>query len=351
MNRRSAVPIWLALWLVLTGCLLPQGVLLLSPSGPTPTTASPATVTETPFIPVPPTGTLPPSAYYTPTASPTPVDPWEDFPAPVEMSAIEIPRPAEEIRFPTGVMNFVLLGSDARLNQGGYRTDTMMIVSLDPTASTVTMLSIPRDLYVYVPGWRVDRINTAEPRGGFEMLRQTVLYNFGIPLDHWARVNFQGFIAAVDTLGGIDVEVTGYMNDECGGTWYVFRPGTTRHMDGWTAHCYVRMRRSTGDFDRLRRQQEVIRAVFAKIVTLDGLSRVPELYSQFSRMVDTDMTLEDALPYVPLAASVASGSGTLRSFAIDGTMAQGWRVPSSGASVLLPNWEAIRAMLETAFGS
>ncbi len=349
MKRLAWVSVGLALAVGASACRLPLA--LAGTPAPLPTGDPNATATQTPFIPMPPTATLPPSAFYTPTASPTPVDPWESFLAPAEASATEIPRPYPEFDLPDGVMNIALLGSDERSYQSGYRTDALVIVSLNPQNNTITLVSIPRDLYVYIPGWRMDRINTADPRGGFEMLRQTILYNFGIPIQHWARVNFSGFINGIDALGGIDVEVTGYLYDECGGTWYEFRAGTTRHMNGWTAHCYVRMRKNSGDYDRMRRQQEVLRAIFSKIVSLDGLSRVPELYSQFSRIVQTDITLEAALPFVPLAAAVATGSGTMRSFAIDSTMVSAWRVPSSGAAVILPHPDAVQALLQAAFGT
>jgi LCP family protein required for cell wall assembly len=355
LKRRRSVSvcaILAAVGVAVSACVLPAGIANLVPNLPQAPGAPAGSPTPTPFIPLPQTATPEATPLPTPTPLPTatPVDPWENFPGPVEASAIDIPRPVPPIPFADDVLNIVLLGSDQRPYTGGYRTDTVMVLSLDPSANTVSMLSIPRDLYVYVPGWRVDRINVADPRGGPEMLRQTILYNFGIPIHNYARIDFGGFIAGIDALGGIDVEITGYLNDECGGTWYRYSPGTLRHMDGWIAHCYVRMRRNSGDYDRLRRHQEVVRAIFAKVISLDGLRRVPELYTQFSRMVQTDITLDRALGYVPLAAAVSGGSGTIRAFAIDSSMTTGWRVPSSGASVMLPDREAIQAMLQTAFG-
>ena len=349
MKRSVWVSISLALAVSVSACRLASDLAGI-PGSPLPTAGPDATATQTPFIPLPPTAAQAGTPGSTQAPGQGASDPWGGFPGPVEASATEIPLPQPEIELPDGVLNIALLGSDERSYQGGYRTDVLMVVSLNPRNGTVTLLSFPRDLYVYIPGWRMDRINTAEPRGGFEMLRQTILYNFGIPIDHWARVNFGGFINGVDALGGIDVEITGYLYDECGGTWYTFREGTTRHMDGWTAHCYVRMRKNSGDYDRLRRQQEVIRAIFARIVTLDGLRRVPELYSQFSSIVQTDLMLVDALPYVPLAASIASGSGSMRTYAIDSTMVTAWRVPSSGAAVVLPDRAAIQSLVQTAFG-
>ncbi|NIN00083.1 MAG: hypothetical protein GTO24_19025 [candidate division Zixibacteria bacterium] len=254
------------------------------------------------------------------------------------------------IEFPEDVVNIIILGSDYRPDRSGSRSDTIIVLSLDPGAGTATMISIPRDLYVYLPGWRVDRINTADPRGGVEMVKNTILYNLGIEIDYWVRVYFSGFITAVDLLGGIYVYVGSYLEDQCGSTIYTtFSPGLYQ-MDGYTALCYVRMRKFSSDFDRLRRQQEVVKALFNRVLNLDGLSRVPQLYDQFDSLVQSDMKLEDILPLVPLAATLASDPSRLHTFSIGSTMVSSWRVPYSGAAVLLPNWEAIQDMLLEAFG-
>jgi LCP family protein required for cell wall assembly len=334
-----------------SACTVPGGLMSAGP-GAVLVTANPlATATPTPFHPLPPTETpLPtPRASATPAFTATPVDPWGDFPGPQEPSAIEIPRPVPEIAFGEDVVNILLLGSDQRPYEGGYRTDTIIVLSLDPEAETVTMLSIPRDLYVYLPGWRVDRINVADVLGGPPMIRQTILYNFGIEIDHWARVNFYGFTRAVDLLGGIDVEITDYLSDNCRHVALYYSPGTVRHMDGAQALCYIRQRQLTGDLDRMRRAQEVLRAIFDRVVSLEGLSRVPDLFSEFGSLVATDLTVGDVLPLVPLATSVAADTAPIRQFAIDGDLVDQWRVPSSGASVLLPNQEGILELLETAF--
>jgi len=339
---------------VLAACSGVAGAVLpgaLPSTGPLVTADPFATATPTPFIPLLPTATPTPGPTSTPTPLPTPTSIyiWGYFPAPVESSAIEIPAPKPRINFPEDVVNIILLGSDWRKSGGSFRTDTMMILSLDPGAGKATLISIPRDLYVYLPGWRVDRINTADVRGGPEMVRNTVLYNLGIEIDHYVRVSFYGFINAVDLLGGIYVPVGKYMQDKCGRTTYTYSPGLY-HMDGYTALCYVRMRKRSSDFDRLRRQQEVIQALFNRVLSLDGLARVPQLYDQFSSLVQTDISLDDILPLIPLGAKLALDASLIQIYKIDSSMVTSWRVPYSGASVLLPNHEAIQAMLQSAFG-
>ena len=309
-----------------------------------------ATPTATPFGPIPATITPPPPppATATPLATPTSVDPWGSFPAPVEPSAIEIRRPLTPLQVPEGTVNIMILGSDQRPYEYGHRTDTMMLLSLDPKDGTATLLSFPRDLYVFIPGWRMDRINTADPNGGPERVAQTLLYNFGLEVHHWVRVNFWGFTQAIDTLGGIDVQVGKGLNDECGGIHWKYRPGTY-HMDGFTSLCYVRMRHVTGDFDRMRRQQEVVLAIFNRVLSLDGLSRTPELYSQFRSLVETDLEINEILTLLPLAVKLASDPSQIRRLEIGPDMGSLWRVPYSGASVILPDWDPIEKMLHEAF--
>lgn len=345
----------LALAAAMSACNAPIGA-LFSPAISLVTPNPNATPTPTPFGPLMPTGAPSNTALDVIRSTPVPETSeedviWAGFPGPAEPSATEIPPPMEPIDFDPSVVNIIMLGSDYRAYTGGWRTDTMMIVSLDPKKGTATLLSIPRDLYVYIPGWRVDRINTADVRGGPEMVATAILYNLGIPIHHWARVKFDGFTKAIDLLGGVDVEVPRAIKDECEeGKALVSIPAGIQHMNGYKALCYVRMRKRSSDFDRLRRQQEVVQAIFDKVLSLNGLSRVPELYEEFDDYVETSVKLEDVLPLVPLAATVASDRSRIRRYAIDSNRVESWRVPYSGAAVLLPDREAIQELLDTAFG-
>lgn len=311
-------------------------------------TADPlATTTPTPFSPIEPTRISLETPEQIPTPLPSPTYPyaWGPFNPPAEPSAIDIPPPMPSLAQSDSTVNIILLGSDQRPDDGGFRTDTMVILMLDPENGMATMFSLPRDLYVYIPGWRVDRINTADVRGGADWVFDAIQYNFGIELDYWARVNFNGFITAIDTLGGIQVQVGKYVYDRCGDFDFEYHPGTYQ-MDGFNALCYVRMRKRTSDFDRLRRQQEVVQAIFNRVLSLDGLSRVPDLYNQFNYLVQTNLTLEDILPLVPLGSSLATDTSRIRRVTIGPDMVTSFRVPYSGAAVLLPDREAIQAMLQ-----
>lgn len=284
----------------------------------------------------------------TPPPKPTPVDPWEDFAAPAEPSAIEIRRPMHVSSDADQLINIIVLGSDQRPNDYGHRTDVMLLVSINPDTQMVKLLSFPRDLYVYIPGWRVDRINVADAKGGPEMVADTIRYNFGLQIDHWVRVDFSGFTRIVNALGGIDVQVGGRLQDECGRVWS-YSPGVY-HMDGFQALCYARMRKTTGDFDRLRREQELALALFDKVLSINGLKQIPELYRQYRGFVETNLDLADVISLVPAAVHVAGDPSAIQRYDIGPEMGSLWRVPVSGASVILPEWDPIEAMLEDAFG-
>jgi len=348
-HRRRTHP-W---WALVAASLLAAGIACNTGSLPLPVrpnggAAGNPGITPTPFYPLAPSPT--PEMTTTPELPPptaTPANPWGAFAGPIEASAIEIPPPMPLFDLPPGAEVILLLGSDARPGETFGRNDTIMLAVVDREAGDVTLISVPRDLYVYIPGWRVDRVNTAEVRGGLPMLYDTIEYNFGIRPTHVARGSFTGFTQGIDTLGGIDVQIGKYMSDECGGVYRTYPPGTYR-MSGFEALCYVRVRKATSDFDRLRRQQEVLIALFQRLVSLNGLTRLPELYAQYASLVQTDLTLNDLLGLIPVGTTVASDPSRIHRFSIDSSMATGWRVPVSGASVLLPNRDAIQAMLETA---
>jgi len=284
-----------------------------------------------------------------PTSTPTPSFAWGDFPGPIEDSELEIPTPVKPIQFPPKTVNILLLGTDRRSSWTYYQTDAVVILSLDPVANSATFISIPRDLYVYIPGWKVNRINTAEFHGGFEMIADTVLYNLGIPIDHYLKVEYWGFKEAIDILDGIDVRSTGRVKDMCEGISYEYEKDVVYHMDGFAAMCYVRMRMKSSDFDRLRRQQDVFLAMLEKFISIDGFLKVPQLYDTFSQIVETDMALDDLLPLLPLAGKLAVDSSRIRFYRIDSSMVESWQTPQSRAAVLLPKQDLIQAMLEEAF--
>ncbi|MBN1266089.1 MAG: LCP family protein [Anaerolineales bacterium] len=315
----------------------------------TPTHTYTPTSTFTPSTTPTATPTTTPSQTPTPTPTATSVDPWGSYPGPSDDSAGDIPREVPLLVMPEDAVHIAVLGSDYRSGTYGYRTDTMVIVSLFPGEARAVMVSIPRDLYVYIPGWKMQRINAAMPHGKFEMLSDTIRYSLGIDLDYYIMTEFWAFEKAVNMLGGIDVASTGWLGDECGGKFYSYAPDSTYHMDGAAALCYARMRKRSSDYDRTRRQQELIAAFFDKIISMDGLSRVPELYELYEHTFYTNMTVESVVELVPLAAELALHPDRIERYRIDQDKVIPWRVPTTGAAVLLPDFETIQEMLHQAY--
>lgn len=327
------------------------------PDGPTPSPVPTTTLepTETPSA----TATVEPTLTASPTARGV-LDPTLQvtFLTPVNTPSTEVPTAVPVITQTDDVKNILLIGSDKADSGGGYRSDTMIVVSVNMTAKTVTMLSIPRDLYVFIPKSKnvMGRINSAiasalgASGGPIPELEETILYNLGIPIHYYARVDFQSFKAIVDTLGGIDIPVTCDFQEwrltdpsadpQNQANWdlYTLKAGI-QHLDGDTALWYARGRQvgragSGSDFDRHRRQQEVLRAMFHQARSQNILAHIPDLYQQLIQNVDTDMTLGDILQFTQLGLSLDELS--IRSYSIKAPYVTGWVTPNDKAQVLLP---------------
>src|SRR6185503_3304067 len=191
-------------------------------------TAAPnASATPTPFQPIPwtPTGTLLPTSTVDPaTLTVTSLAATQTEPPTIDanvlantvepLSTID-PAGSQVLNNGQETVNFLLIGSDKRPG-GSFRTDTLLIAVLRPNDGQVSLISIPRDLWVSIPGWENQRINTAYqhgisvgyPGGGPGLLKDTILYNLGVRIDHTAMVEFDGFRQIVDTLSGVDVPVS-----------------------------------------------------------------------------------------------------------------------------------------------
>ncbi len=293
-----------------------------------------ATPTATPFQPIGPTST-----------------PWyiaPDMPAalPAVIPTLRLPTPTA-LPLPPGKVNFLILGTDQR-SDPGFRTDVIMFVSIDTGSRTVSVISFPRDLYVTIPGWTQQRINTAFSAGGFSTLAYTFQYNFQIRPQYYFLTNFQGFSDLIDGLNGIMVNAAAPLTDKCDLPqnhygYCTINPGKVV-MDGKTALWYVRSRHSTSDFDRTRRAQEVLFAVFTRMMKFDAVTRLPDLYAKYSTSVETNMSITDMLPLLPIAGEVVRDPTRIRRYSVTPQMASDFRT-SDGAMVLLPNYQAISAMI------
>jgi LCP family protein required for cell wall assembly len=326
-----------------------------------------ATATATPFMPLPPTATYIPTAFPTPipTITPTPeivaglpdssgipyliLKTWEDYPGPTIWPDINLPGPVGLLPQPPGQINIMLLGSDERRNEGGFRTDTMLLVTINTADETVNITSFPRDLYVYIPGWTVQRMNTAHARGGFPTLALTMEYNFGVRPDYFVMVNFWSFSEIIDQLGGVDVQVAVGLTDHRSNYGQYSVPAGQMHMDGETALWYVRSRYSSSDIDRNRRQQEMVRAIFTKMLSLDAIARAPQLYEIYRQNVTTNLTFDDITPLLKTAAKLGDND-RIRQYYIGWEHVTSWR-NTQGSQVLIPNREAVVDVMRQALNS
>jgi len=262
-------------------------------------------------------------------------------------------------------VNILLLGIDQREDQyGPWRTDTMIVLTIDPENMTAGMLSIPRDLWVPIPGYSENRINTAHytgdlkkfPGGGPALATKTVQYNLGITIHYYVRVNFSGFIKAIDTIDGIDIYVEKEIDDplypdNAYGYDPLYIPAGLQHMDGELALKYARTRHSGSDFDRLQRQQQVIMAVRDKVLRFELLPqllpKLPELLKTVGDAVQTDLQLKEMLNLVQLASQIDDEH--IKTAVIDSSMTVDTTTPN-GAQVLIPRRDEIRAVVDEIFG-
>ena len=329
---------------------------------PTPTPFQPQEESATPSLPPQPTNTPQPNVptvtfdpnAILPTVSLTPDSFYKPDYAPASAAVLTDNQ----------TVTFALLGSDKRPGDTYFRTDTIVIAAVRPTLGQVTLISVPRDLYVYIPTVGMDRINAAYeygamynyPGGSAALLKDTILYNLGIRIDHLAIIDFDGFKNIVNTLGGVDVPVyCAYTdwhlidpsydpNNENNWSLYTVGPGVV-HMDGDLALWYARSRKKSSDFDRGRRSQEVLRALYARALQTNAISKIPELYNDFNSAFITDLTLPDLLQLSPLALHLTNAN--IRSYYITKDDVTPWTTPG-GAAVLLPNGPAIQSLLQQA---
>ena len=355
-KKRSLLPTWLSLLLsvafVITGIVVSIFIFLTAeavlaaarqPFNPLEEAAIEASSTELP--PLVQEGAIPTTS----PGQPTP-------------TSIPIPSGAEALENDDRI-TILMMGIDRRPGEPFIsRTDTMMLLSVNPRNDTISILSIPRDLYIVIPGRGRDRINTAfvygaqgnNPAGGAELAMQTVEYNLGVPVDHYVMVDFNAFIRAVDAIGGIDVEVPydiydSQFPDMNYGYDPLYIPAGPHHFDGLTALKYARTRHQDNDFYRARRQQQVLLAIRSKVLSLgptEMLTQAPFLYQQLEEGIRTDMSLERIVTLANVVKDIPSEN--INSAVLDTNYVVGHRT-EGGASVLVLVNDKAAALIEELF--
>lgn len=301
-----------------------------------------STPTATAFQPLASTQTYIPTDYPTPAATFTPI--------PKIVKPISPERGVDPIGQPEDQINIILLGSDQKFKGFIGRTDTMILVTINTKEQTVNVTSFPRDLYVFIPRWTDQRLNTAFAHGGFKTFQDTLSHNFGFQPDYYILVNTAAFEYIVNDLGGIDVYVPRNLCDDKwgGGQSHCVNTGN-HHFNGKEALWYVRSRMTTNDFDRNYRQQLVLKAIFDRALSLNTLTKVPQLYNTYINNFTTNLDLGTILSLVPTALKL-SDTTRINQYFINQDAVNAWVTPSGG-QVLLPKYDTIRWILEQALNT
>ena len=250
------------------------------------------------------------------------------------------------------VINILLIGQDRRKGEGRARSDSMILCTINKSAKTITMISLMRDMYVQIPGYQDNRINASYAFGGMTLLDACIEKNFGITVDGNVEVDYSGFSSIIDTIGGIEIELTAsearYLNqrgnwdfENNAGAWNL--TAGVNKLNGSQAFAYSRIRAvGNGDFGRTERQRKVLDVLLEKARNMSA-TELNNLLREFLPLLTTDMTTSEifgyALELIPM----------LKDLKVNKV-----QIPAEGAykmtmiremSVLLPNLDKNRQIL------
>lgn len=266
-----------------------------------------------------------------------------------------------------GRVTVLVMGLDKRPGEPGtsFRTDSLLLVSLDPATKSVGMLSIPRDTYVPIPDEpEMQPINTAyvfgelrQPGYGPKLAARTIEYNLGMRVDYYVVLEFQAVINLVDAIGGIDIDVPKTIDDKqypdmnTNGFDPLYIPAGPTHMDGQLALKYARTRHQDSDFDRAARQQAVIMAIRKKVLRVDMLpelvTKAPTIWNEVSKGIKTNLQFDQILSLGWLAKDITDGNihrGALSNEYLQATQYK-------GNAILTINRATIVKLLTDTFGA
>jgi LCP family protein required for cell wall assembly len=263
-------------------------------------------------------------------------------------------------------VTILVMGLDYRdwiAGEGAPRTDTMMLVSYDPITKKAAMMSIPRDLWVEIPGFTHNRINTAYvygesnrlPGGGPALAAKTVEALLGVPIPYYMVVDFSTFEKMIDEIGGIDVLVSERIKIAPIGREAHWLDAKPYHLDGADALAYARIRKGAGDdFGRAQRQQQVVLAILDRVVGLDMLpqlvAKAPTLYQELSGGVRTNLSLQDMISLSWLVVKLNKKTDILSGVIAPPKMV-GFYTRPDGAAVLRPVPDQIRILRDQLFAA
>lgn len=253
-----------------------------------------------------------------------------------------------------GVCNILLIGQDSRSDGDTGRSDTMILLSINQNTNQMSMVSLMRDTYVEIPGYTARKLNAAYSLGGVSLLDETIAQNYGVVIDYNVAIDFEGFIDVIDTLGGVDIELTeaevNYLSGGENGEYEAYLRGGVstdlvvgmNHLDGETALDYARIRKIDSDFSRTARQRKLITAVFEEMKGESILSLL-QVYDAIADNLATDMTTTQIISIAASAYMIADAGLNSYSLPQDGMYANH---TIRGMDVLVMNdWDEVRSTL------
>lgn len=240
----------------------------------------------------------------------------------------------------------LVLGIDWRPSESPWlgRSDTMILTTIPPVLPQVSMLSIPRDLWLTIPNHYENRINTAHyfaelevPGSGMQAAKEAVEANFGINVNYAVRVKFTGFVEIVDAFGGVTVNLPEAMSGLEAGP---------NHLDGKQALAFVRDRKASDDFFRQERGQLFVASAIKEVLNPLKWPRIPAVLAVAAANIDTDLPIW-LWPRTAYALTFSALKG-FDAHTLDRTMITPW-VTDEGAQVLAPNWELMNPLIDGMF--
>lgn len=210
-------------------------------------------------------------------------------------------------------LNVLLLGIDARQGESAGRTDSIILASVDPKSKQMSLLSIPRDTRVNIPGHGWDKINSAAVYGGPELSAKVVSNLVGIPIKYYVVTNFGGFKDIVDALGGVTLDVEQNMyhegDEEYGGAYGINLKKGVQRLNGEKALQYVRYRDyAMGDIDRTKHQQKFLVALAKEMLQPSTIPKLPKLVPEINRYVKTNLSVSDMITMASASKSMENGN-------------------------------------------
>lgn len=278
-----------------------------------------------------------------PPATPTPTQViWNTFAPPRSVSVTAVPDEAPRVQLPEDTQVWLLLGSDQESPLIG-RTQAFHVLLINERLAKASVISIPGNLMVYIPGYTMQRLNAAYALGGMNLVRETLAYNFGLRPDRFVVAHPNEFTWLVDDLGGVDVSVLYPIRDACGGL-----PAGLHSMNGSKALCYVSFITDQDEVNRVRRQQQVLQLLFTKLVQNGRLVKLPMMYVSYIDRLETDISLLDLLQRVPLALRLGDPQ-RISYFVLGWEAVTAWELPdNTQTTVLLPVQREVSALLAEA---